>query len=170
MRLVSGLLCLAALQTPAAAQAAPAIEWPVTPAYTSLETPYGNLVIQASDYVYGATLFFDGKPTQPDIKGILNISYAYVVGKRRQILVSQDQGQTDCPVVYYWVTVDAKGYRITGPFGSCSPQIRVSTHGTSLRLETPDRLRPDKLDIWEFDGQKVRKLTVPDRDSDARPR
>lgn len=168
MRLVIGFLCLAILQAVIPVQAASVAEWPSSPLNTSLETPYGVLTVQASDYVYGATLLFDGKPTEPAIKGILNIPYAYVVGKRTMALVSQDRGQADCPVVYYWMTIGARGYQLTGPFGSCSAQIRVAARGALLQLETPDRLQSGRMDVWEFDGEKVHRQTLPERNERAR--
>lgn len=156
MRFTLGLLCLAVLGSLPAAWAAPE-DWPDSPKRTTLETPYGTLAIHASDYLYGAKLTFDGAPTTPPLQGILNIPYAYVVGSKQMALVSEDKGQADCPISYYWVVITQRGYKITPPFGSCSADIRLTTRGTQLRMETPNREHAEETDIWEFDGQKVRK-------------
>lgn len=157
MRFSSGLLCLAALGTASVAVGAAADQWPVSPQRASLETPYGTLAVRPSDYMYGATLTFNHTPTTPRLQGVLNIPYAYEVGRQQMALVSLDNGQTNCPISFYWVVISAQGYRITDPFGSCSNDIRMSAKGRILRMETPDPANPDKLDIWEFDGQKVYK-------------
>lgn len=160
-RFTLGALCLAAAGALAPAAADSAGERPDTPARTSLETPYGTLAVRPSDYLYGATLTFNHTPTVPRLQGILNIPYAYVIGEREVALVSEDKGQADCQVFYYWVVMQADGYRITGPFGSCSPDIRLSTHGRWLRLETPDREKAGHTDRWDFDGNRLRKRVIP---------
>jgi hypothetical protein len=151
-------LCLTVLgTTPAAVCAAPE-QWPESPHRTVLETPYGTLAVRPSDYLYSATLTFNHTPTTPRMQGILNIPYAYVVGRRQMALVSLDSGQTSCPIRFYWVVISERGYHITEPFGSCSSDIRMSAKGRLLRMETPDPADPGKLDIWEFDGRKIRRI------------
>ncbi|CAM5213955.1 hypothetical protein CDEF62S_04461 [Castellaniella defragrans] len=159
MRSTLGLICLAALGTLPAFGATP-YYWPATPKRTALETPYGTLDIRASDYVYGATLTFNHTPTIPRLQGILNIPYAYDVGRKQMALVSEDKGIPDCPVTYYWVVISEQGYRLSAPFGSCSADIRLTVHGTLLSMETPSRDDKTRLDIWTFNGQKIRKRTT----------
>lgn len=157
MRFTTGLLCLIALGATPVAVCAATDQWPANPQRASLETPYGTLSVRASDYLYGATLTFNHTPTTPRLQGILNIPYAYVVGRRQMALVSLDNGQTNCPISFYWVVISDQGYRITEPFGSCSDDIRMSSKGRLLRMETPDPANPGKMDVWEFDGQKIYK-------------
>ena len=159
MRLTLGLLCLAALGATPAFGATPD-EWPEVPKRATLETPYGTLSVRPSDYLYGATLTFDQAPTTPHLQGVLNIPYAYNVGKRLIALVSEDKGITGCPVTYYWVVISTTGYHISAPFGSCSASIRLSTRGSQLRMESPDAKNKDRLDVWTFDGRKVQKTSM----------
>ncbi|HEX7386632.1 MAG TPA: hypothetical protein VF285_05045 [Castellaniella sp.] len=159
MRFTLGLLCVAALgATPATGSTVD--EWPAAPKRVVLETPYGTLAIRASDYLYGAMLTFNQAATTPHLQGILNIPYAYQVGKQQMALVSEDKGLPDCPVTYYWVVINSTGYHISAPFGSCSTQIRLVTQGALLRMETPDHQDATKLDVWTFNGKKVQKTTV----------
>jgi hypothetical protein len=160
MRMTLGILCLAALGVSPVTGAAPD-EWPAAPKRASLETPNGTLAIRTSDYLYGAVLTFNHTPTTPHLQGILNIPYAYNVGRRQMALISEDKGLRDCPVTYYWVVISDQGYRITPPFGSCSTNIRVVARGSHLRMETPDPKHPGQLDVWEFNGQRVRKSSRP---------
>lgn len=131
--------------------------WPTTPSRTALQTPYGTLEVRSNDYVYEAHLLFDGKKVQPDIRGIINITYAYRVGETRVVLIAVDTGSTTCAVTYHWMTIRKDGYQITEPFGSCSEDIRVATRGRQFVLSTPNLHKAGVIDTWVFDGHTVRR-------------
>lgn len=146
--------CILCLSQPAIGISAP---WPTTPSRTTLQTPYGTLEVRSSDYVYESHLLFDGKRVQPDIHGIVNITYAYQVGKDRVVLIAVDTGSSTCAVAYHWMTIHKGGYRITEPFGSCSEDIRVATRGQQFVLSTPNLDKAGAIDTWVFDGRTVRR-------------
>ncbi|MBV6271475.1 hypothetical protein KVP09_00885 [Alcaligenaceae bacterium CGII-47] len=131
--------------------------WPATPSHTSLQTPYGVLEVHGSDYVYESYLLFNGKRLEPDIQGIINITYAYQVGKARVILIAVDTGDSTCAISYRWMTIRQDGYRLTAPFGSCSASIRVTIHGKQFVLNTPNPDKVNAIDTWIFDGRTVRR-------------
>lgn len=146
--------CILCLSRPAIGTTAP---WPATPSRTTLQTPYGVLEVRSSDYVYESHLLFDGKKVQPEISGIVNITYAYQVGKTRVALIAVDTGSSTCAVTYHWMTIRKAGYRITKPFGSCSEDIRVTTQGKQFVLSTPNLNKVGAIDTWVFDGRTVRR-------------
>lgn len=157
MRLRLSLLsafCIVCLSQPALGMTAP---WPNTPSRTALQTPYGTLEVRSSDYVYESHLLFDGKRVQPDIHGIINITYAYRVDKARVVLIAVDTGSITCPITYHWMTIRKDGYRLTEPFGSCSEDIRVATRGKQFVLSTPNLNKAGAIDTWIFDGRTVRR-------------
>lgn len=157
MRARLGLLsafCILCLSGPAVGTTAP---WPATPSRTALQTPYGTLEVHGSDYVYESHLLFNGKRVQPDIHGIINITYAYRVNDTRVVLIAVDTGSTTCSVTYHWMTIHKTGYTITESFGSCSGDIRVAARGGQFVLSTPSRDKEGVIDTWIYDGQTVRR-------------
>lgn len=157
MRIRLGLLsvfCVLCLSQPAIGTTAP---WPDTPSRTTLQTPYGMLEVSSNDYVYESQLLFDGKRVQPDIRGIINITYAYRVDKARVVLIAVDTGNNTCPITYHWMTIRQDGYQLTEPFGSCSEDIRVATRGKQFVLSTPNPNKAGAIDTWVFDGRTVRR-------------
>ncbi|WP_245153673.1 hypothetical protein [Allopusillimonas ginsengisoli] len=135
--------------------------WPVSPSRMELSTPYGTLHVNASEYVYESRLFIDNTEVTPAIRGILNITYAFKRPKALVALVSIDNGSSDCPVVYRWIILDKAGYTVSPEFGSCSENIKVSATGQLLTLRTPSSQKPDKIDIYTYDGKTVRRSTTP---------
>lgn len=139
---------------PVAANSAP---WPAVPSRTVLQTPYGTLGVRSNEYIYESRLMFRGQPVEPRISGIINITYAYKIADSQAVLIAVDTGSISCEITYYWIRINSKGYHVSEPFGSCSPEIRVDTEGTQLVLSTPSTERADKIDMWVYDGHTVRR-------------
>lgn len=147
-------LCIWCAGVHAAEDSAP---WPAVPSSTVLQTPYGTLSVHNNEYIYESYLMFDGKPVEPRISGIINITYDYRIADSRAILITVGTGNTDCEVTYYWIRINQRGYRVSEPFGSCSSEIRVETEGTRLVLSTPSPEDAGKIDAWVYDGHTVRR-------------
>ncbi|TCT02767.1 hypothetical protein EDC26_11742 [Paralcaligenes ureilyticus] len=132
--------------------------WPVPPSRLSLPTPYGTLDIKTSGYIYESHLTLDGVDLEPKIEGLLNITYAFSISKAKAFmaLVSIGTGNNACPVSYRWVTIHKGGYKVSPAFGSCSNQIRVSARGRIFTLATPNSQKPDKTDIYVYDGKSIK--------------
>lgn len=137
-----------------------ASQWPTAPSRLSLNTPYGDLHVSPSDYVYESRLMLDDHEIQPLVKGLLNIPYAFSSTDFHVALVSIDSGEQICPVSYKWVMLNTKGYSATPRFGSCSELIRVSAQGTTFTVVTPSEEDPDALDSYIYDGETVKKHTL----------
>lgn len=146
--------CILSLSQPAVGTSAP---WPDTPSRTALQTPYGMLEVHNSDYVYESYLLLDGKRVQPDIRGIINITYAYRMDDARVVLIAVDIGNSACAISYHWMTIRKNGYRVTAPFGSCSEDIRVANRGSQFTLSTPNPDKAGVIDTWVYDGRTVRR-------------
>lgn len=144
-----------ALSTTVSAQANETTEWPSPPSRLELSTPYGDLHVSSSEYVYESRLMFNNHEVEPQIKGLLNIPYAYSSPKFQIALVSIDTGEQTCPVSYIWVTLNENGYTTTQPFGSCSDKIRVSTEGATFSVHTPNPDDADKTDHYIYDGKSL---------------
>lgn len=135
--------------------AAETSEWPSAPSRLELDTPYGNLHVSPSEYVYESRLLLGKDEIQPEVKGLLNIPYAFSSTDFHVALVSIDTGEQHCPVSYAWIMLKEDGYSITTPFGSCSEKIRVSTKGSSFALQTPNADDSSKIDLYIYDGETV---------------
>ncbi|TAL88848.1 MAG: hypothetical protein EPN46_02305 [Candidimonas sp.] len=133
--------------------------WPEPPSRLSLPTPYGTLDIKTSGYIYESRLMLNGIDLQPKIEGLLNITYAFSVSKAKAFvaLVSIGRGNNACPISYRWVTIHKGGYKVSPIFGSCSNQIKVSAQGHMFTLATPNEQKPDKTDIYVYDGKNIRR-------------
>lgn len=130
-------------------------DWPSAPSRLALDTPYGNLHVSPSDYVYESRLLLGSDEIQPKIEGLLNIPYAFSSTDFHVALVSIDTGEQHCPVSYAWVMLKEEGYSITAPFGSCSEKIRVSTKGALFSVQTPNADDASKTDLYIYDGETV---------------
>ncbi|HRK85360.1 hypothetical protein [Alcaligenes sp. SDU_A2] len=146
-------LVLLALSLSAGATAP--LAWPQPPSQLSLDTPYGVLQVSQSEYVYEAQLLLGSEVIRPQIKGMINIPYAFKQQKGQTALISVDTGLGSCPIRYHWITVASGGYTLTPAFGSCSAQIRVRHQGQTLIMETPSRDDPAHIDEYRYDGRKV---------------
>jgi len=135
--------------------------WPVPPSRLSLSTPYGTLHVKTNDYIYESVLMFDKHAVDPKIEGIINITYAFSMPHARAALVSVNQGSYQCPISYRWVFIDKKGYTVSPPFGSCSQHIKVSADGHDFTMETPNAQKPNKIDVYIYDGKTIRHRTQP---------
>ncbi|WP_394060635.1 hypothetical protein [Alcaligenes sp. WGS1538] len=160
MRLSKACLCglasgLAILLHPLSSSGAAPLAWPQPPSQLSLETPYGKLQVSQSEYVYEAQLLLGATVIAPELKGMINIPYAFKQQKGQTALISVDTGLGSCPISYHWITVAASGYTLSPAFGSCSAQIRVRHQGQTLIMETPNREDPNKIDEYRYDGRKV---------------
>ena len=131
--------------------------WPEAPRLTELATPYGLLGISHSDYIYEARLLLDNTPVEPEITGRLSIRHAFETPGQLAALISISEGDDACPVVYRWVTLKASGYQVSPPFGSCSEHIKASASAKMLTVETPARDAPGQVEVYVYDGVKVRK-------------
>lgn len=152
--------CLAGVMLAAASLAAAATSpasWPVSPSRLALDTPYGKLHIATSEYVYESRLMIDGADVAPAVHGILNITYAYSLPKAQVALVSINTGYNTCPVAYRWVVLEASGYTVSPEFGSCSEQIKVTARGRVFTMRTPNSQKPDKIDIYTYDGKTIKR-------------
>lgn len=150
--LLAGMALIAAGQTSAAQPTDP---WPVSPSVMQLSTPYGELHVATSEYVYESRLRLNDVDIEPAIKGILNITHAFSLPKARVALVSINNGNNVCPIRYRWVVLQADAYRVSPEFGSCSDKIKVSAKGKKLTLKTPSLQKPDKIDVYVYDGKTI---------------
>lgn len=148
-------LCLALLSGPVTADSHSVSDWPKPPSRLQLNTPYGQLQVSQSDYVYEARLLLDGKETSPPVMGLLNIPYAFSASEYHVALVSIDSGDNACPFNYKWVLLNPGGYDISEAFGSCSERIRVFADNHLFTMQTPNQEQPDKIDTYVFDGKTV---------------
>lgn len=158
LRLLRILSCAGLLATTAVA--APALaDWQQPPSSTIFETPYGTLSVQASEYIYESKLYLGEAPVRPAIQGLLDITYAYEVADAHAALVAVSDGNAQCPIHYRWVVLNRSGYHISPPVGSCSKLIKVSAEGMLLTLTTPNAQDAGKVDIYGYDGKRIRKRT-----------
>lgn len=155
--ILSRLLNIGALSLACGSAWATSADWPIPPSRLTLPTPYGTLSIKASDYIYESRLMLDNVELQPKIEGLLNIPYAFAMPKALAALVSINSGNSLCPIVYRWVTVRKEGYKMSAEFGSCSNQIKVSVKGHKFTLATPNSQKPDKIDIYVYDGKTIQQ-------------
>jgi hypothetical protein len=135
--------------------------WPVSPSRLNLITPYGTLHVATNDYVYESALRVNDTDVEPAIRGILNITYAFDMPKAQAALVSINRGNNGCPVTYRWIMLDEKGYTVSPEFGSCSERIKVTAKGRLFTMQTPNTQKPDKIDIYTYDGKTVKRRTAP---------
>lgn len=138
------------------ARATTETNWPMPPQLTQLATPYGTLLVGASEYVYESQLQIDGNQVDPPISGMLNISYAFSIPDAQAALVAISKGNDTCPISYRWVVLKADGYQVSPEFGSCSEHIKVTANSRTLTLQTPSREAPGRVDVYEYDGKVVR--------------
>jgi len=157
-RFLTGVLL--AIACPFAAANSPAT-WPVSPSRLNLPTPYGDLHIATSEYVYESTLRIDDVDVEPAVRGMLNITYAFSTSKAHVALVSINSGNNACPITYRWVVMQKSGYTVSPEFGSCSDRIKVSAKGRLFTLQTPSSQKPDKIDIYTYDGKTIRRRSAP---------
>ncbi len=134
-------------------------EWPQPPSRVNLATPYGTLGVTSSDYVYESRLHVNDNELAPRIEGLLNITYAFALRSSQAALVSISDGNAQCPIKYRWVILRPDGYQVSPAFGSCSEHIKVSVAGTKFTLQTPNNEKPDKIDIYVYDGKTIRQRT-----------
>jgi len=140
---------------------AASVNWPPLPSRLKLETPFGTLGIHTSEYVYESRLHIDDIDIDPPIKGLLNITYAFSLPKSQIALISVSDGNNDCPVSYRWVVLEKDGYKVSPAFGSCSTQVKVSVRSGAFKLETPNSKKPDKIDVYVYDGKTIKTHTKP---------
>jgi len=151
--LLAGIALIASAQV---AAAEPTDPWPVSPSVMQMATPYGNLHVVTSEYVYESRLRLNDVDIEPAIKGILNITHAFSLPKARVVLVSINNGNNACPIRYRWVVLRADTYKVSPEFGSCSDKIKVSAKGHKLTLTTPSLQKPDKIDVYIYDGKTIK--------------
>lgn len=144
----------------AVATDADASQWPSSPSRLTLDTPYGDLHVSPSDYIYESRLMLDEHEIQPQVKGLLNIPYAFSSTDFHVALVSIETGDQVCPITYTWIMLNKAGYSTTPTFGSCSESIKVSAEGQTFRLMTPSAANPDDSDIYLYDGKTVKKKSL----------
>ncbi|NLC37284.1 MAG: hypothetical protein GX772_12775 [Alcaligenaceae bacterium] len=129
--------------------------WPTTPKFIELSTPYGTLTVSESEYVYEAQLKLDGGQIDPPISGMLSLNYSFEMPDRQATLISISSGNNACPIMYRWMVMRADSYSISPAFGSCSEQIRVSADAKTLTLQTPNQESPEKIDTYVYDGKNL---------------
>lgn|GEM_PF-822169 len=136
-------------------------DWPTVPSRLTLDTPYGLLQVVNNEYVYESRLRFNDSDVTPEVQGLLNIPYAFSLPSSQIALISIHTGDEACPVSYRWVIVRKDGYSMSPPFGSCSERIKVTVKGSTFLVQTPSAQKPDKIDIYAYDGKNIRKRTKP---------
>ncbi len=154
--LLRQLLSIVALLCASNATASAPATWPASPSLLELDTTYGIVSIDTSEYVYESRLLINGYEVDPTIRGRLNISYAFNLPTSGAALVSIDTGNDVCPISYRWVILDQAGYTLSPAFGSCSGQILVSATRTQFTLKTPSPQKPDKIDVYTYDGKTIK--------------
>lgn len=157
--LIPALLCVASLWGVHGLASAENSAWEAPPSALVFETPHGTLQVRTREYVYESRLYLNDTPVQPSINGLINITYAYQIDDTHAALIAVNDGNGECPVHYYWITLNKKGYELSPKLGSCSPHIRVSVQGTSLILATPNPQQANKVDVYTYDGKTIRKRT-----------
>jgi len=153
------LLCLLGSLLGGASAASP--NWPAAPSRLQFDTPYGTLQVKDNEYIYESRLHFNDADVAPVVQGLLNIPYAFSLPSSQIALVSINTGHTDCPVSYRWVELKKNGYTVSPAFGSCSDQIKVTVQGRNFLVQTPNSQKPDKIDVYAYDGKTIRKRTQP---------
>jgi len=151
------LLAAGALLAWCQSTAASTTEWPASPSRLVLPSPYGPLRVKTTDYIYESHLLLDGKEVQPRMVGLLNIPYAFELPGKLSALISVNTGSSLCPFQYRWVTLYKGGYNVSPSFGSCSSQIKVSAIGRRFELATPSNVKPNKVDIYVYDGRSIKQ-------------
>ncbi|MEO6959842.1 MAG: hypothetical protein ABI228_08205 [Burkholderiaceae bacterium] len=134
-------------------------DWPLAPSHLDLVTPYGDLHVKPSEYIYESKLLINNDEADPQVEGILNITYAFATSQAHAALISISDGNSRCPIAYRWVILDKKGYKMSPAFGSCSPQIKVSSTHHTLVVKTPNSEDPNKIDTYSYDGKTVKRRT-----------
>ena len=155
--LCSGVLVLTGAGLTSSAQ----VVWPEPPSRLDFPTPYGTLGVKPSGYIYESRLAIDDQEIEPAIIGLLNITYAYKLPHAQAALVSINNGNEMCPVSYRWVVLNKKGYKVSPAFGSCSEQFKVQAAGTRFTMLTPNSQKPDKIDVYVYDGKTIKQHTKP---------
>lgn len=158
---ISHLLAVTLLTYSAAVAASTPPPWPENPSRLQLDTPYGELHVSPSEYVYESRLMLDDHEIEPSIKGLLNIPYAFSSPKFHVALISVNTGDNNCPVTYKWVMIKEGGYTVTPRFGSCSESIRVVAQGATFILETPSEQDPTAISTYIYDGKTIKKKASP---------
>ena len=130
--------------------------WPVSPSRLQLPTPYGTLQVASNDYVYESSLQVDNTDVDPQVRGIINITYAFNMPTSQVALVSINNGNNGCPISYRWVVLEKSGYRMSPEFGSCNEQIKVTATQRLFTLQTPSTHTPNQIDIYVYDGKTVK--------------
>lgn len=132
-------------------------DWPSPPSRENLVTDHGTITVSPSSYVYGSTLQIDGAEASPIVRGLIRISYAYHLARSDVALISIDTGDAHCAVHYRWIALSKSGYKLTEPFGSCSPLIRIQTRGSQLLLQTPSADQDGEVDTWVYNGKTIKR-------------
>ncbi len=152
LSLLAGMLLM--LGSPAALPSQ--TTWPVSPSRLLLPTPYGTLHVASNDYVYESRLQVDNTDVDPQVRGIINITYAFDMPTSRVALVSINTGNNGCPISYRWVVLEKSGYKMSPEFGSCNEQIKVTATRRLLTLQTPSTHTPNQIDVYVYDGKTVK--------------
>ncbi|NYT61426.1 hypothetical protein H0A66_03680 [Alcaligenaceae bacterium] len=155
-RSLVSLAVLLSCQAVAAAQA----PWPVSPSRLQLPTPYGNLQVASSEYIYESRLQINNVDVDPQVSGIINITYAFNMSASQAALISINNGNNNCPISYRWVVLEKSGYKLSPEFGSCNDKIRVTATERQLTLRTPNPDAPGKIDVYVYDGKTIKRSTT----------
>lgn len=130
----------------------PTTVWPPVPSILHLPSEYGTLHIDINEYVHESTLRINNQSTNPEIQGLLNITYVFQMPDAQAALISINKGNDTCSFSYRWVILHRDSQQISPEFGSCSDKIRVSTSGKALIVETPNQVDEAKIDVYSYDG------------------
>ncbi|MCQ9616810.1 hypothetical protein L1889_08920 [Paenalcaligenes niemegkensis] len=155
--IICALLLSLLLPSSFASPSSPQSQWLTLTSRLQLNTPFGEIKISPSDYLYESRLLIDEAETVPPIIGYLNISYVFSTPGKQAVLVSIHTGEESCPTHYRWLLLKSESYVISPQFGSCSSHIRVDKRGKTLILQTPNPDSPEKTDEYQYDGQHLVK-------------
>ena|SRR5437870_6609767 len=99
----------------------------------TIQTRFGALTVSDA-----GLLLFKGSPVQPKLEAdnSLDLSEPYQIGAADVVLITDDYG-TACPAIYYFVTINKSGAKLTHSFGTCSDLIKVKRIGDSISLSMP---------------------------------
>lgn len=91
-----------------------------------VKTRYGVLSVNEDNN----TLQFKSKPLSPAMEGnnSLSIVASYELGEN-DVYLLQDNGGSECPAMFRFVTVTAAGVRVTPEFGTCSDIVYPTSDG-----------------------------------------
>ncbi len=122
----------------------------------ALKTVFGTLSINEEK-----VLFIDGKRTTPVVQGDFGLTFEKTLqyGDKVAVLVANNSGGTNCPVLFRWIILERRKVNISDEFGSCSDIVEVSIKNNVLITEFP-KLRSAGTQTFVYDGSNVSEKQI----------